>query len=103
MNNRMQLAATVSDEEMLNLSDEALLYRLYHEETLQLFAAEDVRLRCSCSRERSLAALAIIGQQEINSILEEQGSVSMDCEFCNQHYEFSREELTEPQAGATLH
>ena len=99
----LQLAATVSDEEMLNLSDEALLYRLYHEETLQLFDAEGVRLRCSCSRERTLAALATIGWEEINSILEEQGSVSMDCEFCNQHYEFSREELTEPEAGATLH
>ena len=88
---------------MLNLSEETLLHRLYHEETLQLFAAEDVCLRCSCSRERTLAALATIGPQEIESILQEQGSVSMDCEFCNQHYVFSREELTQPTAGATLH
>jgi molecular chaperone Hsp33 len=30
---------------------------------------------------------------EIESLLEEQGSITMDCEFCNQQYAFYREDL----------
>ena len=30
----------------------------------------------------------MLGRDEIHSILEEQGSVSVDCEFCGNRYEF---------------
>jgi molecular chaperone Hsp33 len=87
------LADTLSSTELLRTSDETMLYRLFHEETLRLYDPVPVSFRCSCSRERTLGALATLGQSEIRSILEEQGAVTMDCEFCNQRYQFSDSEL----------
>jgi molecular chaperone Hsp33 len=100
------LADTLSPTELLQTSDETVLYRLFHEETLRLYDPEPVSFRCSCSRDRTLAALSTIGESEIRSILEEQGSVTMDCEFCNQRYVFSEDELQPligPAEGNSIH
>jgi molecular chaperone Hsp33 len=87
------LADTLSPRELLQLADSALLYRLFNEDTIRLFDPQPVRFRCSCSQDRTLAALATIGNAEIRDILNEQGSVTMDCEFCNQRYVFREEAL----------
>ena len=99
------LASTTREEELLELNSRTLLRRLYHEETVRLFDPEAVQFRCSCSRERSLAALHSLGREEIDSILAEQGTVTMDCEFCNQRYVFGRADFEQasPERGSTLH
>lgn len=100
------LAATLSPEELIQLGDATLLHRLYHEEVIRLFDLEPVRFRCSCSQDRTLAALATIGESEIRDILNEQGAVTMDCEFCNQRYSFREPDLRGllgPDDGAPIH
>ncbi|MFT7285948.1 MAG: molecular chaperone Hsp33 [Halieaceae bacterium] len=87
------LASTLTPAELLAASDMALLRRLFQEDTLRLFDAESVRFNCSCSRERTLAALSTLGEPEIRSILLEQGVITMDCEFCNQRYGFAEDDL----------
>ena len=44
--------------------------------------------RFSCSRDRVTAMLRMLGRDEVQGILREQGLVSVDCEFCGKHYEF---------------
>lgn len=97
------LAATVEAEELLTLDSETLLHRLFHEETVRLFDPEPVAFRCSCSRERTAAALESIGKDECYSILEEQGSIDMDCQFCHASYRFNRNDIDHLFAGHTLH
>lgn len=92
-NRLSMLAETLTPEELLSLADQTLLFRLFHEETVRLFDHEPVRFRCSCSQDRTLAALATIGEQEIRSILAEQGAITMNCEFCNQSYVFRETDL----------
>ena len=87
------LAETLHNDELLTLRDDELLHRLFHEEQVRLFGPESVRFRCSCSQDRTLAALATLGEDEIRAILEEQGAVTMDCEFCNQRYCFREPDL----------
>jgi molecular chaperone Hsp33 len=87
------LAATLTDAELLDIDDATLLHRLFHEDDLRLLGDDTVRFRCSCSQDRTLAALATIGEAEVRSILDEQGAVTMDCEFCNQRYVFREEHL----------
>ena len=89
------LAATIEPGELLELGAPELLHRLYHEEPVRLFESQPVTFGCSCSRERSLAALAALGADELESLLEEQPSISMDCEFCLQHYRFQRRDLAD--------
>ena len=100
------LAATVRDEELLQLSAEALLYRLYHEDAVRVFQPASVTFCCSCSRERTRNALASLNPEEVEELLEELGSITMDCEFCNQQYRFTREDLGDVLQGdesRTLH
>ena len=87
------LATTISPDELLSLPGADLLHRLYHQERVRLFDPKCLQFQCSCSRERSLRALETLGRAEVDSILEEQGSVTMDCEFCNQRYVFLPGEL----------
>jgi molecular chaperone Hsp33 len=87
------LAATVSNEELLQLPAETLLHRLYHEDPVRLFDPRAVRFHCSCSEQRSRSALAALPPHELEEILAEQGHIAVDCEFCNQQYRFEREAL----------
>lgn len=100
------LAGTLEDEELLNLPAESILHRLYHEDALRVFEPQRLRFQCSCSRERTLNALLSLGTAEIRSMLEEMDDITMDCEFCNQQYTFSSDDLAEyltPQSGQSLH
>ncbi len=88
------LAATVKDEELFGLPAEELLYRLYHEETVNLYPAQDVQFFCGCSAERSVSALLLISDEEIDEILaEHKGSIDMQCECCGTQYFFNKESI----------
>ena len=79
------LAATVKDEELLTLSAEALLHRLYHEETVELYPPRTVEYDCPQDRERVLAAIKALGEEEVRRILEKEGAVVVHNELCNFH------------------
>lgn len=88
------LAQTLSAEELLGLDNITILHRLYHEEQVRLFDAQGVSFSCSCSRERSQNALLSLGEQDVLALLEEQnGQIEMDCQFCNQRYHFSGDDI----------
>ena len=87
-NRVVQLADTLRDQELLELSQRELLRRLFHEEDVRLFEPEPVSFRCTCTRERIETVLRSLGYAEVKGIIEEQGRVSVDCEFCNQNYLF---------------
>lgn len=82
------LANTLKDEELQNLSAKDILQRLYHEDNIRLFTPDQVSFACSCSKEKIEKTLHSLGYEEVKDILAQQGSVGVDCNFCNQHYEF---------------
>lgn len=94
------LADTLTAEEMLGLDNATLLHRLYHEEAVRLFDPRPLRFRCSCSRERSAAALVSLGQADAEQLLQEKGGeVVIDCQFCNQRYRFDAADVAQLFAG----
>jgi len=98
--------ATVQNEELLALSSERLLYRLFHEEPIRLFEPSPIRFHCTCSRERTRNALRLLDPQDVAELLDELGSISMECEFCSQAYCFHRTDLTDilpENLSKTLH
>lgn len=80
------LADTVTEEELLNLNSQTLLHRLYHEEDLRIYEDNTIRFECSCSNEKIENTVRSIGEKEANSIIEEQGQITIDCDFCNTQY-----------------
>ncbi|MFD0912015.1 Hsp33 family molecular chaperone HslO [Methylophilus luteus] len=91
--NRIQhLAATITDSELLELDTATLLQRLFAEEDLRLFEGRPVRAFCSCSQTTVTNMLQMLGLAEVRSILEEQGSVQIQCDFCNKQYVVDEQE-----------
>ncbi len=88
-----QLLNTVKSEEFFATPHSTLLYRLFHEQGCRLFDEKPLRFLCSCSRDRSEAALIALGRKEMESLIEEQGQVTIDCQFCGTRYEFSEDQL----------
>ena len=87
-NRIQQLSSTIKDEELLELSAEEIIHRLYHEEDIRLFEAETISYLCHCSRERVENMLLSLGREEVKSMIEELEKIEVACEFCNHNYIF---------------
>lgn len=97
-----QLASTINEQELLKLTEQDILHRLFHEESVRLHESEPVHFSCSCSRERTAKMIQSLGAEEARSILQEQGKVSVNCEFCNANYAFDAidiEQIFNPEAN----
>lgn len=90
-----QLAQTITTEEQLTLSHEEQLYRLFHQDEIRLFDPAPVQFFCSCSEGRFAKVLFSLGREELDDILEEQGIISINCQFCHQQYHFNSEHISD--------
>lgn len=85
------LASTIKAEELFSLSAEALLYRLFHEEQVEVYPPQRTEFQCGCSRERSGAAIMLLPEPEIAEMLaEKNGVIDMQCECCGTQYFFDQ-------------
>lgn len=97
------LADTLTPGELLDLATEPLLHRLFHEETVRLFESEPVSFRCGCSRSRIADMVKLLGESDIDSLLDEQGAIEVTCEFCNRLYRFDPVDARQLFASLTRH
>lgn len=82
------LGSTLSSEELCEENTHTLLHRVFHEETVRVFDTEPVVFHCGCSRDRTNGMLLGLGEAEVESIIEEQGQVTITCEFCDCVYTY---------------
>ena len=88
------LADTLTNEELIGEDVQTLLHRLYHEEQVRLYEPSRLAFLCSCSRERTDGMLISLGESEVVDIVEEQGEVSIACEFCDATYRYDSVDVT---------
>ena len=55
----------------------------------------EVAYKCYCSRERVTAALISLGRKELTEIMEEGKTFPVECQFCDEVYRFTPEEISE--------
>lgn len=55
----------------------------------------EVGFECECSKERVKTALVAIGKKSLAQIIEEDKQAEVGCQFCNEKYMYSEEELIE--------
>ena len=60
---------------------------------LDILEKSPVEYRCYCSRERMERALISLGPQQLESLIEEQGSAELHCQFCDNVQTFTRQQL----------
>ena len=98
-----QLSSTIKDDELLQLSAEDIIHRLYHEEDVRVFDAESISFRCSCSQDRVGKMLRSLGVEEVHNILKEEESIDVVCEFCMQKYSFDAVDAEHIFAATVAH
>ena len=93
------LIETVEDVELIDpdLSGERLLYRLFHERGVRVFATQALGAKCSCSRDAVASMLKSFAPDDRADMVED-GRVKVTCEFCSTTYEFTPEEAGVGQA-----
>ena len=93
------LTETVKNDELFNLSAEELLYRLYHQEQVELFKPQGIIFKCTCSKQRSAAAISGIAKEELLDIVAQEGAVKMNCQYCHTEYSFDGIDVEAIHAG----
>ncbi|MEG3765550.1 Hsp33 family molecular chaperone HslO [Alteromonas sp. 14N.309.X.WAT.G.H12] len=83
-----KLAETLSEKEMFTLPVNDILYRLFHQEEVEVFPPHGVSFACSCSKQRSADALRNVDKAELLQIVEQDGAVRMNCQYCHAEYVF---------------
>ena len=88
------LFQTLSDAELLDpeLSQNDLLYRLFHEDGVRVVETSPIEAKCKCSRERLENTLKSF-EKEALADMAENGVIDANCEFCDTTYEFAIADL----------
>ncbi|NOU24547.1 MAG: Hsp33 family molecular chaperone HslO [Methylotenera sp.] len=95
------LASTITDDELLNLPAETILTRLFHEEDVRLYEASTTQFFCSCTHKSVANMLRMLGNEELQSIIEERGNIEVHCDFCNALYTFDKIDAAQLMAHET--
>jgi len=72
---------------------ESILKRII--DSVEVLEKSEIRFQCQCSRERVERTLISLGREEIQDMIREDGKAELVCHFCNEAYQFSREQLQE--------
>jgi molecular chaperone Hsp33 len=101
-------AATVSVDELTGMPAEALLPKLFAGQSIRLFAAKPVMHDCRCTPERLAGVVRMLGDEEVRTLLAEQGHVELKCEFCNRAFRYDDRQVDAimhgtPQGSSAVH
>lgn len=77
--------------DLLHTEVEALLTSHFREHDVRLFKPQPVTFQCRCSPERVDGILRTLGAEEVRSVLKEQGSVTVTCDYCSRPYQYDAE------------
>lgn len=73
--------------------DDALLYRLFHEDGVRVYRRKPLRHRCRCSQRKVERTLMAFPAREIRAMADDDGRVTVTCEFCKTTYALDDEDL----------
>ena len=91
----VQRVGSVSHALEGGLGGAGLLRAVLSDFDLEILETHPVEYRCYCSRDRVTRALISMGREELSSLIQEQGQAELTCQFCDQIYRYSKEELEE--------
>ena len=59
----------------------------------EVYPAREIKIKCSCGREKIENALIGVGKKECEKIVEERGEIEVSCHFCEKKYRFNKDDL----------
>lgn len=70
---------------------------------VKILTGQDIAFRCKCDRATMKRALTTLPKEERMKLIEEDHGCEITCNFCNEKYHFSEEELRELEAFLDQH
>lgn len=96
-------AETATPDELADLPMDILLTRLFPDEAIRLFDPRPVHYHCPEDWEKVRGMLQTLGRAECDTMLREQGGISIQDEICNHRYDFSTADIDTLFAPRTVH
>jgi molecular chaperone Hsp33 len=100
----------LSPADLLVYPVEELLERGFAERDMRLFRGSPVQFECRCNQGRVSGLLRALGAEEVKDILQEQGSVTVTCEFCHRPYRYGAVDIealfsdpADPRGSPSIH
>ena len=84
---------SVSKALMGGLDAAGLLREVLSDFELEVLDTHPVEYHCYCSRDRVERALISMGREELDAMIQEQGEADLTCQFCDEIYHFTKQEL----------
>ena len=60
---------------------------------VKILESKEFRWHCDCSRERFMAGISTLSEQDIQEMIDEDNGCEVKCEYCNTIYKFTKEDL----------
>ncbi|MBY9065429.1 Hsp33 family molecular chaperone HslO [Hyphomonas sp. WL0036] len=79
-----------------NLPMPDLLFRLFHEQGVRMEEGRAVTDHCTCNEERLLHTLRAMPEESLRDLVEPDGTLAIDCQFCARHYVLPIERVAGP-------
>jgi molecular chaperone Hsp33 len=93
MEERLKTIAPISKLIQQGLTPEDILEELFGKDEIKILEKMPISFVCNCSKERFGAAIISLGSAEIEDMIEKEGMAEAHCHFCNEKYQYSKEEL----------
>ncbi|MDR3300358.1 MAG: Hsp33 family molecular chaperone HslO [Candidatus Accumulibacter sp.] len=102
------LAATVTREEQLGLTDDELLTRLFHQETVRVFDARAVSNDYPPAPDKVRTMLLTLGREDVYANLRENSVIVVHDELSNHEYRFTAQDIDQlfshtPETSKSVH
>lgn len=89
----IQFLNTLSAQESFELDHNTVLHRLFNEMQCKIFGGKTIQFHCHCSRKRSAVAVNSLGLNDARELIDENGAIDINCDFCGTAYQFKKDDL----------
>lgn len=96
-----EAARAVSARDLALLAAEDLLPRLFARHVIRLYRPKPVQHDCRCTPERLAGVIRMLGEDEVKTLLADEGHVELKCEFCNRAFRYDEASAHAILAGET--
>jgi molecular chaperone Hsp33 len=91
------LVRTAREDELLDphLAPSALLYRLFNEGGVWVYDTRPIKDQCRCSRSKIQYVLMHMPAEEVASLYNKEGVISVVCQFCSREERLTKQDIAE--------
>ncbi|AGM24601.1 Hsp33 family molecular chaperone HslO [Spiroplasma chrysopicola] len=79
-------------EKLIESDDLKNIFHLIDPEC-KIYEPEEIKFSCSCSFEKALESVKLLGEEQINEVLENNSEVEIVCDFCRTKYLISSDDI----------